>query len=61
MLFVIAPAKTTEFGLYVMLVVTGASAVFTLDGVDIAVLVEHITVSWTAGLLACGCPLSKNE
>ena len=44
-----------------MLVVTRSSTVFALDGHDVAVLVEVITVPGAARLLASGCPFSKDE
>lgn len=44
-----------------MLVVTRSSTVFALDGHDVAVLVEVITVPWAARLLASGGPFSKDE
>ena len=34
---------------------------FALDGLDVAVLIEVITVPWAARLLASGCPFGKDE
>ena len=34
---------------------------FALDGFDVAVLIEVITVPWAARLLASGCPFGKDE
>ena len=61
MLFVMASAETTILRLYIMLVVTCSSTVFALNGHDVAVLIEVITVTWAARLLASGCPFSKDE
>jgi len=61
MLFVITTTETTEFCLYVFLVVTCSSAVFALDRLDVAVLIEVIAIPRGARLLASGCPFSENE
>jgi hypothetical protein len=58
---VITAAETTKLCLYIMLVVTCSSTVFALDGHDVAVFVEVITVPWAARLLASGCPFGKDE
>ena len=57
----ITAAETTKLCLYIMLVVTCSSTVFALDGHDVAVFVEVITVPWAARLLASGCPFGKDE
>ena len=44
-----------------MLVVTCSPAVFALDRLDIAVLIEVIAIAWAARLLASGCPFCENE
>ena len=61
MSLVIAAAETTILRFYIMLVMTGSSTVFALDGDDVAVLIEVITIPWAARLLASGCPFSKDE
>ncbi len=44
-----------------MLFVACSSTVFALDGLDVAVLIEVVSVSWAARLLASGCPFRKDE
>ena len=61
MSIVITAAETTKLRLYIILVVTCSSTVFTLNGHDVSVLVEVITIPWAARLLASGCPFSKDE
>ena len=57
----ITTAEATEFRLYIVLVATCSSAVLTLDSLDVAVLIEVITVPRGARLLASGCPFGKDE
>ena len=61
MSLVITAAEATEFRLYIVLVATCSSAVLTLDSLDVAVLIEVITVSWGTRLLASSCPFSKDK
>ena len=57
----VTAAETTILRLYVTLVVTCSSTDFALNGLDVAVLIEVITVPWAARLLASGRPFSKDE
>ena len=61
MFFVITTTETTEFCLYVFLVVTCSSAVFALDRLDVAVLIEVVAVPRGARLLTSGCPFREDE
>ena len=61
MSLVITAAETAEFRLDIMLAATCSPAVFTLNGFDVAVLIEVVTIPRAARLLPSGCPFSKNE
>lgn len=57
----VTAAETTILCLYIMWAVTGSPTVFALDRLDVAVLIEVITVPRAARLLASGCPFGKDE
>jgi hypothetical protein len=61
MSLVVTAAETTILCLYIMSAVTCSSTAFALDGLDVAVLIEVITVPRGARLLASGCPFGKDE
>lgn len=61
MSLVVTAAETTILCLYIMSVVTCSSTAFALDRLDVAVLIEVITVTRGARLLARGCPFGKDE
>ena len=61
MSLVVTAAETTILCLYIMSAVTCSSAAFALDRLDVAVLIEVITVPRRARLLASGCPFGKDE
>jgi len=61
MSLVVTAAETTILCLYIMSAVTCSSAAFALDRLDVAVLIEVITVPGGASLLASGCPFGKDE
>lgn len=61
MSLVVTAAETTILCLYIISAVTCSSTAFALDRLDIAVLIEVITVPRGARLLASGCPFGKDE
>jgi len=61
MSLVITAAETAEFRVDIMLAATCSPAILTLNGFDVAVLIEVVTVPRAPSLLPSGCPFSKNE
>jgi len=61
MSLVITATETAEFRLDIMLAATCSPTVFTLNGFDVAVLIEVVTVPRAARMLPSGCPFSKNK
>lgn len=61
MSLVVTAAETTILCLYIMSAVTCSSTALALDRLDVAVLIEVITVPRGARLLTSGCPFGKDE